>query len=427
MPDQNHRVVIIGGGFGGVYAIRALRRAHVDITLIDKRNHHLFQPLLYQVATGGLSPANVAMPLRFMFRKDRHVRVVLGEVVDINAEYRRVELNDGDTHEYDSLIVATGSTHHYFGNDWEHRAPGLKSIEDALEIRKRVLLAFEEAERCKDPEKLAEWLTFVVVGAGPTGIEMAGTLAEIARHTLRNEFRHINTASARVILAEGLHRVLPPFPPELSRAAERMVRDLGVEVRTNTFVTEIDDTRVAFKCGDELEHVPSRTVVWAAGVKASPLGKVLAEATQTETDKGGRVIVNADCTVPNHPEIFVIGDLACLEDEDGEPLPGVAQVALQQGRYAARVISARLDRAPAPENFRYLDKGTLATIGRAAAVADIRGRHFAGPFAWFIWLFVHILFLIGFENRLLVLTQWAWNYLTWNRSARLITRHKDAP
>jgi NADH dehydrogenase len=415
-----HRVVIIGGGFGGLHAAKTLAKCPVDVTLIDRRNFHLFQPLLYQVAAGGLSPANIAAPLRAVLKRQRNTRVLLAEARDIDVANRRVVLDEGVL-DYDSLIVATGARHYYFGNaGWETLAPGLKTIEDATEIRRRILLAFEAAERETDVEIRRAWLTFVVVGGGPTGVELAGTLSELAHHTLRGNFRAINPASARIFLVEGLDRILPTYPPSLSEKAKTELDRLGVAVRTSTLVTQIDGVSVTLKAGEHSEMVPARTVLWAAGVMASSLGKRLAASTGVCLDRAGRVCVESDLTIAGHPEIFVIGDLAAFTHQSGKPLPGVAPVAIQQGRYAARLIAARLRGQTLPA-FRYIDYGNMATIGRASAVADLGWLRFSGFLAWLAWLFIHLLKLIEFENRVLVLMQWAWNYFTRNRSARLVT------
>lgn len=417
---QRHRVVILGGGFGGLYAAQALKRAPVDVTLVDRRNFHLFQPLLYQVATGGLSPANIAAPLRAILKRQGNARVLLGEAVGLDPARRALLLADGEL-PYDTLIVATGASHHYFGRDeWAALAPGLKTVEDATEIRARVLAAFEQAERAASPADIRALLTFVIVGAGPTGVELAGALAEIARVTLAQEFRAIDPADARIVLLEGADRVLPGYPSDLSAKAEAALRALGVEVRTSTLVTEIEPEVVRVRRGDLTELVPAHTVLWAAGVKASPFGEVIAAATGARLDRQGRVQVEPDLTVPGHPELLVLGDLAHRRGADGQPLPGVAQVAMQQGAYAARLISGRLaGRTVSP--FRYRDWGAMATIGRHAAVADLLGVRFSGFPAWLAWLFVHLMKMVEFSNRVLVLAQWAWNYLTFNRSARLIT------
>jgi len=415
-----HRVVIIGGGFGGLRAAKALRRAPVDVTLLDRRNFHLFQPLLYQVATGGLSPGEIAAPLRSVLRRSKNTEVLLAEVTDLDTANRRVILRDGEAG-YDTLIVATGASHSYFGHDeWERLAPALKTLEDATEIRRRVLLAFEKAEREPDQDLRHAWLTFVVVGAGPTGVELAGALGEIANDTLRHDFRHIDPAQARILLVEGSDRVLPPYPPDLSAKAEQSLIRLGVRPITGAMVTGIDETGVTIRRGSQTEHIPARTVIWAAGVQASPLGRMLAERAGAELDRVGRVIVEPDLTIAGHPEILVIGDLANFSHQTGNPLPGVAPVAMQEGRYAADLVRRRLE-GKTVEPFHYWDKGSLATIGRAAAVADFGRIHIAGYFAWLTWLFVHLMYLVGFDNRLLVFIKWAYNYFTRNRGARLIT------
>ena len=418
-----HRVVIVGGGFGGLYAAQSLGRAPVSLTLIDRRNFHLFQPLLYQVATGGLSPGEIASPLRHVLRKQRNTEVLLGEVVDLDVEKRLVILRDGEA-PYDDLIIATGATHHYFGNDrWAPLAPGLKTIEDATAIRRRVLMAFEQAERETDPEKRHAWLHFVIVGGGPTGVELAGALGEIANDTLRHDFRHINPAEARIILVEGEARILPPFPPDLSAKAERQLVALGVRPLTGARVTNIDADGVTVTFGGKEERIPARTVLWAAGVKASGLGKVLAERVGAPLDRAGRVLVEPNLSVPGHPEIHVIGDLANFTHQGGKTLPGVAPVAMQQGRYVARSIQKRLRGEPVAP-FHYFNKGNLATIGRNRAVAEFGKLHLSGFPAWFVWVFVHLMYLVEFENRLLVLVEWVYNYITRNRGARLITNEK---
>jgi NADH dehydrogenase len=418
-------VVIIGGGFGGLYAARSLRRAPVQVTVIDRRNFHLFQPLLYQVATGGLSPGEIASPLRSVLTRQQNTRVLLGEVEAIDVERHCVRLTDGEV-PYDELIVATGATHHYFGNDqWKRFAPGLKTIEDATEIRRRILLAFETAEREPDPAARDAWLTFVVVGAGPTGVELAGALSEIANDTLKNDFRVIRPRDSRILLIEAADRVLPPYPPDLSQKACRALERLGVTIRLRTSVTAIEDGAVTVSSRDQTETIRSHTVLWAAGVAASPLGRQLAAATGAALDRAGRVHVEPDLSLPGHPEIVVIGDLAHCE-QDGAMLPGIAPVAMAQGRYAARRVVARVsDRDIGP--FRYRDKGTMAAIGRSHAVADLRFVHLSGLLAWLTWLFVHLLYLVEFENRLLVAVQWAFMYFTRNRGARLITGDAALP
>lgn len=421
-----HRVVIVGGGFGGLHAALALARAPVEVTLLDRRNFHLFQPLLYQVATGGLSPANIAAPLRALLKRQRNARVLLGEVTDFDLGRRLVLLEDGGQVPYDSLIVAAGVRHAYFGNDgWEALAPGLKTVEDATEIRRRVLLAFEAAERVCAGGEGDSWLTFVIVGGGPTGVELAGALAEIARDTLRRDFRCIDPTAATILLVEGAERVLPTYPPELSEKAGRYLEKLGVTVRTGTRVTAIREGAVDLDSGGRLETVSSRTVLWGAGIQGSPLGARLV-ASGSELDGSGRVRVAPDCSLPGHPEVFVIGDLARFE-HGGAVLPGVAQVAIQQGKFAARNIAARAVGRGAKEEFRYRGYGNLATVGRAAAVADFGRFRFGGPLAWLTWLFVHLMSLVMFQNRILVLVQWAWAYFTFNRAARLITGHPLLP
>jgi NADH dehydrogenase len=416
-----HRVVVVGGGFAGLRAARALARLQVQVTLVDRRNFHLFQPLLYQVATGALSPANIAAPIRSLLKREKNVRVLLGEATDLDAGRRVLFLSDGEL-AYDTLVVAAGVRHHYFGNEkWEALAPGLKTLEDAMEIRRRILLAFETAEREGDPVRRRALLTFVIVGGGPTGVELAGALAEIARHTLRGDFRAIDSSEARVFLLEAGERILPAYTPELAAKAVLALTRIGVEVRTTALVTGLSDGSVRFRHGDADETLPARTVLWAAGVKGSPLGATLAAAAGAMLDRAGRVLVEPDLSLKSHPEVFVIGDLAALSDERGHPLPGVAQVAMQQGRYVARVVRARLSGASPPPPFRYFDAGSMATIGRRAAVADLRIVRMSGTLAWLAWLFLHLMYIVQFANRLLVLIQWAWSYVTWNRSARLIT------
>jgi NADH dehydrogenase len=415
-----HRVLILGGGFGGLYAARRLRRAPVEVTLLDRRNFHLFQPLLYQVATGALSPGEIAAPLRSVLSRQKNARVLLGEALDLDPA-RRVVIADIGEIPYDTLIVATGSRNFYFGNNqWEENAPGLKTIEEATQIRHKILYAFEAAERESDPVKRREWLTFVIVGAGPTGVELAGAIGEISHDTLRHDFRSIQPREARILLLDGTPRVLPTYPKYLSSKAERSLIRIGVQPRTGVFVTGIDESGVTLRTTDGgTEHIASRTVIWAAGVHASPFGQAIARRTGIALDKGGRVPVGPDCAIPGHPEIFIIGDLAHYE-QDGQTLPGVSPVAMQQGRYVSRAIAKRLRGQPL-KPFRYFNKGSLAVIGRAAAVADFGKLHFSGILAWLLWLFIHIMYLVEFSNRVLVFIHWGFLYLTFNRGARLIT------
>jgi NADH dehydrogenase len=421
MPQ--HRVIILGGGFGGLYAAKALKSPLVDVTLIDRRNFHLFQPLLYQVATGALSPGEIAAPLRGVLSKQKNTRVLLGEAVDIDPVRHTLRLRDGESFEYDSLIVATGSEGSYFGHDdWREYAPNLKGVEDATLIRQKILIAFEAAERTNDPGQRRQWLTFAIVGGGPTGVELGGALAEIARHTLKGDFRSIHPADARIFLLDAAPRILPSYAEDLSQKAEKSLARLGVRVRTGVRVTCIDETGITLteNSGTE-QHLAARTVLWTAGVTISEFGRVLASKTGAETDRGGRIKVAPDLSIPNYPDIFVIGDLAYIPGKDGKPLPGVAQVAMQGGAYAAKTILKRVrgDRASKP--FHYFDKGTLAVIGRAAAVADIFGLHISGLFAWLVWVFIHLMYIVEFQSRVLVFVEWGFLYLTFNRGARLIT------
>jgi NADH dehydrogenase len=406
------RIVIVGGGFGGLDAAKALAHLPVQITLVDRKNHHTFQPLLYQVATAGLSPAEIAAPIREIFATRENVEVLLGDVLGFDLERRVVKLH-GFELDYDYLVVAAGATHAYFGHDqWEPFAPGLKTVEDALEMRRRILLAYELAERELALTGRHRPLSFVVVGAGPTGVELAGTLAEIARNSLSKNFRHIEPAKTRILLVEAGPSVLSAYPEDLRNSAVKQLQRLGVEVRTNSAVTEVRPGEV--RIGEEV--VPAAVVLWAAGVSASLLGRAL----DAPLDRAGRVLVEPDLSIPGHREVFVIGDLASMKDAAGKPLPGVAPVAMQQGRWVARQVAADLHGKPR-KDFHYFDKGSLATIGRAAAIAQFGKVHISGYFAWLSWLFVHILFLIGFRNRVLVTVQWAWSYLSYARSARLIT------
>jgi len=418
--NRPHHVVIIGGGFGGLYAARTLNKAPVRVTLVDRRNFHLFQPLLYQVATGILGPGEITAPLRHILRKQKNATVLLGEVVDFDPSNRRVILADGSL-EYDTLIVAAGMRNHYYGNDaWEKVAPGLKSIEDSGLIRQKIFFAFEVAEREPDPVKRRAWLTFVIVGSGPTGVELTGMVAEIARETLKEDFRSINPEESEILLVDAADRVLPAFPPELSEHARSTLRDLGVQVRTGVKVTAIDEQGIALEGPAGTQRIAAHTVLWAAGVAASPLGGMLAEKAGAKTDRMGRVIVNPDLTVPGHPEIFVIGDMAHLPGKDGNPLAGLAPVATQQGRYVARSIDKRLRSENQAAPFSYFDKGTMAVIGRHAAVANIGRFRFGGIIAWLMWLFIHLLLLINFESRLVVLVRWAFSYVTHSRGSRVL-------
>ncbi len=418
--------MILGGGFGGLSAARRFRHAPVDVTLIDRCNYHLFQPLLYQVATGALSPANIASPLRNILKKQKNARVLLAEATGIDVANRRVILSDGAI-DYDTLIVATGASHQYFDHpEWEQFAPGLKTIEDATDMRRRILLAFETAEREPDPEKVRALLTFVIVGGGPTGAELAGALGEIANDTLRHDFRKIDPSRAQIVLVEGTPRVLPTYPPALSDAAKKMLERLGVTVRTGAFVTDIRDNAVTVSEGDRVDMIPTRTILWAAGVLGSPLGRLLCQAAGATFDQAGRVIVEPDLTLAGHREIFVIGDLAHFSHQTGAPLPGVAQPAIQAGRYVAEVVESRL-RGQKIKPFHYEDKGNLATLGRGAAIADLNGLHLWGLPAWLIWIFVHLFNIVEFQNRLLVFVQWAWFYFSHDRAARLITGKNPLP
>ncbi len=406
-------IMILGGGFGGLCAAKGLKRAPVRVTVIDRRNYHLFQPLLYQVATAALNPSDIAYPIRRALRRQSNARVILGDAAAIDTRARKLTLADGGQMPYDFLVIATGATHSYFGHDeWSEAAPGLKTVEDALELRRRVLVAYEAAEREADHERQREWMTFVIVGAGPTGVELAGALAEISRRVLARDFRRIETGRSRVVLIEAGPRILPAMAPVSSEHARRELKRLGVEVITGSGVTAIDDRGVTHASG----RIAARTAIWAAGVAASPLAHTLG----VPLDRAGRVLVNPDLSVPGADRVFVIGDLAALKDENGRMVPGVAPAAMQEGRHVARNIIRALRGEP-PLPFRYRDKGTLATIGRAAAVVEFGRLRFFGFFAWMLWLFVHIFYLIGFRNRFLVISEWAWVYLRNERGARLIT------
>jgi NADH:quinone reductase (non-electrogenic) len=425
-----HRVVVVGGGFGGLQAVMKLRRAPVEVTLVDRRNFHLFQPLTYQVATGGLSPGQIAYPLRAIFKRDQNVRVMMAEVADFELDARELRLRAVEgipapaSIGYDSLIVAGGSNYAYFGHDeWSEFAHEVKSLESALAVRSQVLSAFEAAEAEEDPETRAAWMTFAVVGGGPTGVEMAGQIGELARDTLRRDFRSIDPRTGRILLIEAADRLLTAFPPSLSEKAARSLRKLGVTPMFDSTVVDIDGQGVTIEeAGGGRDRIPARTVVWAAGVSASPLASRLGELTGAEIDRAGRITVEPDLTLPGHPEVFALGDMVRVRDDSGavSTLPGVAPVAMQEGRYAAKVIRARL-RSRDTRPFHYVDKGNLATIGRAAAVADIKGLKLSGLIAWLIWLFVHLWYLVGFQNRVLVFTQWFFSFASRGRGARLIT------
>ena len=418
MEARPHHVVIIGAGFGGLSAVRKMNSMQGKITIIDKRNFHLFQPLLYQAATGLLCTSEITPPLRHILRHQKNAQVLLGEVVDFDPSNKRIILSDGEI-EYDTLIVAAGMINHYFGHDeWAKHAPGLKTIEDTAEIRQRIFYAFEVAERETDPMLRMEWLTFIVVGGGATGIELSGMLAEIAKNTLKDEFRSIRPEESQIILLDAEDRILPAYPAELSEKAESSLARLGVKTYTDAKVINIDEKGIMMVQQGRNEYLPARNIFWATGVRASPLGQMLAEKTGAEVDHQGRIIVKTDLTIAGHPEIFVIGDLAHYEAKDGRPLPGLAPVATQQGRYVAKIIRDRLAGKTIVRPFKYFDKGTLAVIGRNAAVADIGRLHFGGYFAWFLWLFIHLILLINFENRMVVLIRWAFQYFSSSHGAR---------
>ena len=416
-----HRAVILGGGFGGLAAAQQLGHSDIDVTLIDRRNFHLFQPLMYQVATGSLSPGEIAAPLRSVLNRDRNVTVLLGEAADIDPAGHVIHLKDGAAIPYDSLIIATGADGSYFGHDaWSQFAPYPKTLEEAIAIRSKIFFAFEAAERGRDAQEVKAWLTFIVVGAGPTGLEMAGALAEIARQTLRRDFRHIHPQEARIILMDAASRVLPGYPEDLSAKAAQLVGGLGVEVMTGCLVREIDASSISYDAVGVSHRIETRTVIWAGGITATAFGRRVAERTQAHTDKAGRIVVNPDLTIPGYPDIYVVGDLGLCMRPNGTPLPGVAQVAMQQGKYAAKAVRARFAGATTVPPFRYFDKGDIAVIGRAAAVANIFGIHLWGLPAWLVWLFVHLLYLVQFQSRLLVFIEWGFLYLTYSRGARLI-------
>jgi NADH dehydrogenase len=418
---QRHQVLILGGGFGGLVAAQTLKHANVDITLLDKRNFHLFQPLLYQVATGSLSPAEIAAPLRAVLRHQKNVEVLLGEAMDLDPGAKRVVLADGGSFPYDTLILATGSQTSYYGKDeWRENAPSIKTIEEATAMRRKMLYAFERAERAETEEEARAWLNFVIIGAGATGLELAGALAEIAHETLKHDFRRIRPQAARIVLMEGGPRVLAGYPEDLSAKAEKLVRNLGVEVLLGAFATDVTPDLVSYKHGQTEGHINAKTILWAGGVTATPFARKVAERLNAEVDRVGRFRVDPDLTVPHHPEIFVVGDLALSVDKNGKQLPGVAQVAIQGGRHAGKSIKDRLAGRPT-KPFSYFDKGDMAVIGRAAAVANVFGLHLSGFLAWFIWVFIHLIYIVEFQSRVLVLVDWGFLYLTFSRRARLIT------
>ncbi len=424
-----HRVIILGGGFGGLYAARALAHALVSVTLIDRRNFHLFQPLLYQVATGSLSPGEICAPLRSILWRQKNTQVLMGEAVDLDPHGRSVQLRDGGVFSYDSLLVATGSETSYFGHDdWRQWAPSLKSVEEATAIRHKILYAFEAAERVSDPDLRRAWMTFVIIGGGSTGVELAGALAEIACETLKHEFRSIDPKTARILLLDGGPRLLTAYPEDLSAQAEKSLQRLGVDVRIRVIVTEVDGSGLTFRNeSGASERLATRTVLWAGGVQPGGFGRILAARTGAPTDRSGRIKVRPDLTVPGFPEIFVVGDLAAFADEEGHQLPGVAQVAMQGGAYAARIIAARAQaKTPGMGPFHYSDRGDISVIGRAAAVARIFGLHLHGLIAWLVWLFIHLMYLVQFQSRILVFIQWGFQYLTFSRGARLITGSEAA-
>jgi NADH:ubiquinone reductase (H+-translocating) len=424
-----HRVVILGGGFGGLYAARALGKAPVQVTLIDVRNFHLFQPLMYQVATGSLSPADICAPLRSVLWKQKNTEVLMGEAVDVDPHTRFIQLRDGGVFPYDSLIVATGSETSYFGNEeWRQWAPSLKSVEEATAIRHKILYAFEAAERENDPELRRQWMTFAIVGGGATGVELAGALAEIAAFTLKHEFRSIQPGTSRILLIDAAPRVLPELPEDLSRHATQSLIHLGVQIRTGVKVDEVDGVGITFQNEHgQAERLETRTVLWAGGVRGGGFGRVLAERTGAALDRRGHIPVQPDLTIFGFPDIFVVGDLASRAGPDGKPLPGVAQVAMQGGAYAAHLIGARVkDPSANIGAFRYHDRGDIAVIGRAAAVARVFGLHLHGIIAWLVWLFIHLMYLVQFQNRVIVFIQWGFQYLTFSRGARLITGVPEA-
>ncbi len=426
--SAQHRIVIVGAGFGGLYAAKGLKHAAAKVIVIDRRNFHLFQPLLYQVATGSLSPGEIAAPIRSVLADQKNADVYLGDVAHVDLAHRNVSLSDGAVISYDSLIVATGSRSTYFGKDqWREMAPSLKTVEEATAIRHKILFAFEAAERESDPEERKVWLRFAIVGGGLTGVELAGALGEIARFTLKHEFRTIHPEEAEIFLLEGSPRIMSAYPPDLAEAAVRSLNKLGVTVKTGVRVTDVTDRQVTYHAETGDRTMATRTVLWTAGVTSSELTASLASESGAELDRQGRIKVNPDLTLPGHPEVFIIGDIAQIPGKDGKLLPGVAQVALQGGKYAAKAIMGRLNGKPITRPFRYFDKGNLAVIGRGSAVADIAGLHLSGLIAWIIWLFVHITYLVEFRSRILVMIQWGFQYITFSRGARLITGPDQIP
>lgn len=425
--SQKHHVVVIGGGFGGLETVRRLHKADVQVTLIDRRNFHLFQPLLYQVATGGLSPANIAAPLRSILCRQKNCQVLMDEAIDFNVAQKEIILRDGVL-SYDTLVLAAGACPSYFGNDdWEANAPALKTIEDATAIRGRIYTSFEEAEKESDAEQRRRLLTFVVIGGGPTGVELAGALAEISRHTLVHDFRNIDPKEARIILVEATGEVLSSYPSKLIQKAIQKLQSLGIELRLNTKVTDIRHTSIELETPEGVERISAHTIMWAAGVKANPLSLSLTKHIEIECDRAGRIPVNSELNIPDHPELYVIGDIAHCEGHDGKPLPGVAPVAIQQGRYVAKRIRCRLRGDVNVEPFKYQNRGSMATIGRKAAVAEIGKYTFSGIIAWILWLIIHLMQIVQFQNRFLVFFQWSFSYFTYNRAARLITRSATQP
>jgi NADH:ubiquinone reductase (H+-translocating) len=425
-PQHPHHVVIIGGGFGGLYAAKTLAKAPVKVTLIDKRNFHLFQPLLYQVATGGLSPNNISSPLRSLLKHHKNIEVLMSEVIQIDAQKQTVKMHYREI-SYDSLIVATGATHQYFNNNkWADKAPGLKTVEDALEIRRRILIAFEAAEKEVNPERRKAWLTFVMVGGGAAGVELAGAIAELAHNTLKEDFRNINPSETKVVLIQSPDRLLPTYAPELSDKAKASLENLGVNVWTGTRVIDIENNLISVRKGEDIEQIQTRNVFWTAGMKGSGLAKVLATSAGAELDKTGRVVVTPNFNVGEYENIYAIGDLVNYSNRDGKPLPGVAPAAMQQGQYVARLIESQIKGKSIPP-FQYFDWGSMATIGKHAAVADFGFLKLSGFIAWIFWMFIHVFYLLEFDNKVIVTIQWAWNYFTSHRGARLITAPGEQP